>query len=332
MCHRRPFLFADAADALARGDFGAPLPSVDATRRARGRAARQRIGSMRSTLAERNTELRDGDDALADRNARLGALQADLVQRERLAASATARRAARARDQQSGASLRNCLELIHRRFGNVRRREFADLAIDELLRMHELAEQMLDVNRPRDAASHCADAPTPCATWSAAHGWRLGEPAPIALVGARARRRGRESGRHRGGLRSSKCCSTSRRTRRDAISACRREEQPVAARPTSHPSSRTRVPSRCGDNGGGLPAERSSRAIFDLSTRRSRTTCGVGLGLIVAEGLVAWQARLTLSGAPRDCCHSWRRFSVELLPRRSDADATHRREKRDEGY
>ena len=49
------------------------------------------------------------------------------------------------------ASLRNCLELIRRRVDHdPEAREFVDLAIDELLRMHELAEQMLDVNRPRD--------------------------------------------------------------------------------------------------------------------------------------------------------------------------------------
>jgi signal transduction histidine kinase len=35
-------------------------------------------------------------------------------------------------------------------------RRFADLAIDELLRMHELAEQMLELNRPMDpGASRC---------------------------------------------------------------------------------------------------------------------------------------------------------------------------------
>ena len=56
------------------------------------------------------------------------------------------------------ASLRNCLELIRRRVDDdPEAREFADLAIDELLRMHELAEQMLDLNRPRDpGAQRCS--------------------------------------------------------------------------------------------------------------------------------------------------------------------------------
>ena len=51
------------------------------------------------------------------------------------------------------ASLRNLLELIRRRSADDRETtEYADLAIDELLRMHELAERMLDLNRPSAGA------------------------------------------------------------------------------------------------------------------------------------------------------------------------------------
>jgi signal transduction histidine kinase len=51
------------------------------------------------------------------------------------------------------ANVRNCLEVIRRRSGDDNdTRQFADLAIEELMRMHTLAENLLDLNRPRDAA------------------------------------------------------------------------------------------------------------------------------------------------------------------------------------
>jgi signal transduction histidine kinase len=56
------------------------------------------------------------------------------------------------------ANVRNCLEVVRRRLDDEKAREFTDLAIDELLRMHELAEQMLDLNRPSDASEKTCDA------------------------------------------------------------------------------------------------------------------------------------------------------------------------------
>jgi signal transduction histidine kinase len=55
------------------------------------------------------------------------------------------------------ANVRNCLELLHRRLGgDAQGQEYASLAIDELLRMHELAERMLELYRPRGPADgHC---------------------------------------------------------------------------------------------------------------------------------------------------------------------------------
>ena len=51
------------------------------------------------------------------------------------------------------ANVRNCLEVVRRRAlpDESEGSRFADMAIDELLRMHELAEQLLDLNRPADA-------------------------------------------------------------------------------------------------------------------------------------------------------------------------------------
>lgn len=112
----------------------------------------ERFADMRSALATRLNELRETAGALQDRNARLTALQSDLMQRERLAATGRLVTQLAHEIRNPVANLRNCLEVVRRRVEtDVEAREFVDLAIDELLRMHELAEQMLDVNRPRDA-------------------------------------------------------------------------------------------------------------------------------------------------------------------------------------
>jgi signal transduction histidine kinase len=57
------------------------------------------------------------------------------------------------------ANVRNCLEVVRRGLpeGSDGSR-FADMAIDELLRMHELAEHLLDLNRPADPAAGGCDA------------------------------------------------------------------------------------------------------------------------------------------------------------------------------
>ncbi|MBW8839698.1 MAG: HAMP domain-containing histidine kinase, partial [Gemmatimonadetes bacterium] len=118
------------------------------------------FSEMRSALAARLAELRDANAALTDRNARLTALQTDLMQRDRLVAAGRLVAQVAHEIRNPVASLRNCLELIRRRVEHdAEAREFADLAIDELLRMHELAEQMLDVARPREpGASRCSPA------------------------------------------------------------------------------------------------------------------------------------------------------------------------------
>lgn len=139
---------AGAATAFAGGDLAAPLPSSEI------REVRQvatTFDAMRRSLAARLAELREANAALTDRNARLSALQADLMQRDRLAATGRLVAQLAHEIRNPVASLRNCLELIRRRVeDDAEAREFADLALDELLRMHEMAEQMLDLARPRD--------------------------------------------------------------------------------------------------------------------------------------------------------------------------------------
>ena len=145
---------AGAAAAFGAGDLDVAVP---ASRIREVDQVATTFTDMRSALAARLAELRDANAALTDRNARLTALQADLMQRDRLVAAGRLVAQLAHEIRNPVASLRNCLELIRRRVeDDAEAREFADLAIDELLRMHELAEQMLDVARPRDpGASRC---------------------------------------------------------------------------------------------------------------------------------------------------------------------------------
>ena len=142
-------LLSMAASALAEERFTAPLPTSRIREVSRVSAT---FDVMRRALATRLDELRSANDALTDRNARLTALQSDLMQRDRLATTGRLVAQLAHEIRNPVANLRNCLELIRRRvLHDAEAKEFADLAIDELLRMHELAEQMLDVNRPREA-------------------------------------------------------------------------------------------------------------------------------------------------------------------------------------
>lgn len=152
---------AGAADALAQGEFDAPLPRSVVREVARLASA---FAAMRTTLAARIAQLGESNALLADRNAQLTTLQADLIQRERLAATGRLVAQLAHEIRNPVASLRNCLELIRRRVADdPEAREFADLAIDELLRMHEMAEQMLDVHRPRAMeAARCCPAVVAC--------------------------------------------------------------------------------------------------------------------------------------------------------------------------
>lgn len=145
---------AQAALALGEGNFAAPLPK---TRLEEVATVSKTFATMRDALAARLAELRAANRELEERAARLSALQSDLLQRERLAASAQLVGHLAHEIRNPVATLRNLLEVIHRRVtDDPESREFVELAIDELLRMHELAERMLDLNRPRDPAVQVA--------------------------------------------------------------------------------------------------------------------------------------------------------------------------------
>ncbi len=146
---------ADAADRLADGDFDAPLRRsvISEVDRMSGAFAR-----MRTALASRLRELASANRELERREERLRTLQAEMIQRDRLVASGRLVTELAHEIRNPVANVRNCLEVVRRGVNDdPRLRDFADLAIDELLRMHELAEQMLDLNRPDDPAADRCD-------------------------------------------------------------------------------------------------------------------------------------------------------------------------------
>jgi signal transduction histidine kinase len=147
---------AAAADRLAGGDFAAPLPRSRIREVVRVTGA---FADMRRSLAQRLEELRSANRMLEERQARLSALQSELIKRERIATSARMAAELAHEIRNPVANIRNFLELLERRLRHdTEAREFAVMAIDELLRMHELAERMLHLNRPREPDSGSCDA------------------------------------------------------------------------------------------------------------------------------------------------------------------------------
>jgi len=291
---------SDAARAMAGGSFDTPLPRsrIDEVAQVAGQFA-----EMRAALARQMAELRTANEALAERNARLVTLQADLMQRDRLAA--TGRLVANLAHEIRNpiANLRNLLELIRRRTSSdVQVHDYAELAIDELLRMHELAEQMLDLNRPRDPKSQRADALVVArevarlATAGAGerdieirvegNAARLAAIAPDALkqVLLNLVQNAREAVIHAG-----KNTPRIIVTVRDAADG---------------------IVIRVSDNGPGVPADLRAR-IFDPFFTTKEAVDGVGLGLFVAEGLVrSAGGRLALD----DATAAGAAFVIELPP------------------
>jgi two-component system NtrC family sensor kinase len=139
---------AHAAERVSAGDFETPLQSSAVREIDRVASA---FDEMRRSLAARLDELEAANRELAERQDRLRSLQAELMQRDRLAASGRLLAGLAHEIRNPIANVRNCLEVVRRRLHDDETgREFADMAIDELLRMHELAERILDLNRPRD--------------------------------------------------------------------------------------------------------------------------------------------------------------------------------------
>ncbi len=144
---------AEAADRLAEGDVEAPIAGSSVREVDRLADA---FDAMRRTLVARLEDLEAMNRELEDRQERLAVLQGELIQRERLAAAGRLVTHLAHEIRNPIASVRNCLELLRRRVENDPEAvHYADMAVDELLRMHELAEQMLEARRPAEPGSSC---------------------------------------------------------------------------------------------------------------------------------------------------------------------------------
>jgi signal transduction histidine kinase len=278
---------ADAATALGAGQFSAPLP---ASRLREVRLLSQAFAEMRRALAARLADLSEANAQLADRNTRLSALQAELIQRDRL--ETTGRLVAQLAHEIRNpvANLRNCLEVIRRRVEHdPQARDFAELAIDELLRMHELAEQMLDINRPRDAQhSQCSPYAVAeevvrltTAGVSTADFVAIvsGEREAMAAIGPDACKQVLLNLVHN----AREALATRVGVGRVEI-AVRRADDAVHV--------------EVADDGPGVPSDLRDR-IFDAFFTTKADLRGVGLGLFVAEGIVrSAGGRMTVGGRP----------------------------------
>ena len=137
---------AEAVRGVEHGEFDAPVKRSSIREIDRLAVA---FARMRTVLQERVRDLEKANESLAERQNRLKSLQAELIQRDRLTATARLATELAHEIRNPVASLKNCLEVVRRNVDNERAASFTDLALEELLRMHELAEQMLDFHRPR---------------------------------------------------------------------------------------------------------------------------------------------------------------------------------------
>lgn len=271
---------ADAADRLAAGDVGAPLMRSSLREIARLSDA---FDAMRRALAARIRDVTEANRALADRQARLETAQSEILQRERLAVSSRLVAELSHEIRNPIANLRNCLEIVRRRVDDdPQGRQFADLAIDELLRMHELAEQLLDLNRPRDPSARACDvgavvrevvvlasAGLPPGTLALEVDGPTG-PGPHAAIAPDALKQ---------------VLLNLVQNAREALA------DPLRARPApgrivlTIRADGSKVMIDVADDGPGIPADVLPR-IFDPFFTTKGAVHGVGLGLFVAEGLV----------------------------------------------
>lgn len=261
---------ARAADRLASGRDDTP---VERSRILEVDRLGQAFSDMRKALASKMNELEQANRELAARQRRLTILQAEMIQRDRLAAGGrlVAELAHEIRNPVAG--VRNCLELVRRKLDE-RDREFADLAIDELLRMHELAEHMLDLNRPSTEDASCE--PTMVVekiaelmeAGSGAEQWRIrvakrNEAVPQVAISQDALKQ---------------VLLNLVENAREAMPGGGAIDIAVAADDAV-------VTLEVGDQGPGIP-ERVLPQIFDPFFTTKAGVRGVGLGLFIAEGIV----------------------------------------------
>jgi signal transduction histidine kinase len=287
---------AHAADRLAGGDFQAPL--AGSMVREVDRLAKA-FAKMRAVLAARIGDVEAANRELAERQRRLSALQAELIQRDRLAASGRLVTELAHEIRNPVANVRNCLEVIRRRVDDDQTaRRFADLAIDELLRMHELAERMLDLNRPRyPEVRHCDAAFVAREVAVLVRASATDEPLEVAVHGED----GAGAAIPPDALKQ--VLLNLLQNAREAVSDRGRIDLTIT-------SAGSTVVLEVADDGPGIPSEILGR-VFDPFFTTKVGIHGVGLGLFVAEGVIrAYGGRITASNRED---RSGALFRIELM-------------------
>ncbi len=253
-----------AADRVAAGDFAAPLRASRIGEIQRLAAA---FIAMREALVARLADIET-------RQARLTALQSELMQQDRLAAAGRLVLLLAHEIRNPVAGIRNCLELIRRRQApDDEAQRYAQLALDELLRLHALVAQVLDMHRPSAGGRASCDARAVVEDVAAL--LRLERDDPSARLDVQ------------GAFGAEAAITTDALKQvllnlgRNALEATGRDGGicfHVAAEPA-------RVRITVTDSGPGLTPEVLLR-VFDPFFTTKRAVRGVGLGLFVAEGLV----------------------------------------------
>lgn len=263
---------AGAAERLTQGDFAAPLPH--SSLREVDRVARS-FAEMRSALERRLEELEEANQTLATQQERLQALQGDLIQRDRLETSGRLVAELAHEIRNPVASIRNCLEVLDRRLADDQEgRVFAKLAIEELARMHELAEGLLDLNRPVDPEASGAD------------------PAAVAAQVAAFMGAGSQGGRWPIELDLSldtpAVAIAPDSLKQVLINLVQNAQEAMVDGGTIQISGKRaggRVIVTVADQGPGIPEHMLARILDPFFTTKGEVR-GVGLGLFIAEGIV----------------------------------------------
>jgi len=261
---------AEAATRVSEGDFGAPVPHSRLVEVERLGAA---FRTMRESLAGRLEDLAEANRELGERQRRLSSLQAELIRQDRL--SSAARMAAELAHEIRNpvANVRNCLEVVRR--GLPERSDearFADMAIDELLRMHELAEHLLDLNRPADASVGSCDPETVASQVATLAG--VGDE-PVTVVV-------RSDIAHR--ARAAMPPDALKQVLFNLVQNAREAAGPRGIVEVRVASGNGSVRIDVVDEGPGIPDQAMAR-LFDPFFTTKDAVHGVGLGLFVAEGL-----------------------------------------------
>jgi signal transduction histidine kinase len=279
---------ADAAEGFAAGRPEPPL-------------ARSGIVEVRQ-LSEAFHRMRRASEArlheLQERQARLSILQGELVQRERMAATGRLLAQLAHEIRTPVATVRNCLEVVRRR-GRLEGEaaQFAEMAVDELLRMHELAERMLDPHRPRGGETREAAvvevARETCRLVRA--GAAPGE-GPVTIVGSAE-------------IRAAIAPDPLKQVLLNLVLNAREVSPDGAAVEMLIETAGDTVRIDVLDRGPGIPEEVLSR-VFDPFYTTKTDTRGVGLGLYTAEGLVRAAGGVLRASNRTDGPGA--RFSIEL--------------------